>query len=570
MLVHLVISNFAIISQLEIDFKPGLNILSGETGAGKSIIINAVNLILGGRASGDLIRTGSKEARVEALFSLPENRSISELLSDLRFPYNGELLIKRTISLEGRNRIMINGSMATLQMLSRIGLLLISISGQHEHQRLVKPDNHLYLLDDFGRLTDDRLMLNDAFMKYQSLKEKSIQLKREIKEREERQELTRFQMEEIEKANIKPGEDSLLEEERQRLRYAEQLMEIVTESYQQLYEREDSVLSDIARCIKRIEKGIEKDRRLELIRKSIASAKVEMEEAALELRDLGKTIVIDPYRLEEVEERLQRLNRLKKKYGPTLDDVAKFKDNLFETMDNLDLKKEELERVNRELMDMETDILSRASALSGERKRVAKGLEDSVARELHLLDMGGTRFEVRFSNEAVEPEEGPAENMGAVRADGYDRVEFMLSPNIGEALRPLTRVASGGELSRIMLALKTILARTGSVETIIFDEVDSGIGGATAEVVGEKLQSLAEYHQILCITHLPQIASKGKSHFLVKKRVKDKRTQTVISELGPEERLNEIARLLGGKVISQQAVAHAKEMLGPSGNPSKK
>ena len=563
MLVHLAISNFAIISRLEIDFKPGLNILSGETGAGKSIIINAVNLILGGRASGDLIRTGSTEARVEALFSLPENPSITEMLSDLGFPYNGELLIKRTISREGRNRIMINGSMATLQMLSRIGLLLISISGQHEHQRLMKPDNHLYLLDDFGRLTDDRLMLNDAFGEYQSLKERYTRLEREIKEREERQELTRFQMDEIEKANIKPGEDSRLEEERQRLRHAEELMGIVTESYQGLYEREDSVVSDIARCIKRMEKGVEKDRRIDAIRKAIASAKVEMEEAALELRDLRKTIVIDPYRLEEVEERLHLLNRLKKKYGPTLDDIANFKDNLSETIDNLDQKKEELEQVNRELGDRERDIISRASLLSDERKRVAKGLADSVARELRLLDMGETRFEVGFSHEALEPAGGPAEIMGTVKADGYDRVEFMLLPNIGEELRPLSRIASGGELSRIMLALKTILARTGSVETIIFDEVDSGIGGATAEVVGEKLQSLAKYHQILCITHLPQIASKGQSHFLVKKRVENMRTQTVISELGHEERLNEIARLLGGKVISQQAVAHAKEMLGP-------
>lgn len=561
MLVHLAISNFAIISQLEINFKANLNILSGETGAGKSIIISAVNLILGGRASGDLIRSGSDEARVEALFNLPENPSLESLLSDFDCPFNGELLIKRTISRAGRNRIMINGSMATLQMLSRVGLTLISISGQHEHQLLLKPDNHLYLLDDFGGLGNDRLKLNASFIDCQTLTERRHELEGEIKGREERQELTRFQMEEIEKADIKPGEDSLLEEEKNRLRNAEQLREIASESYQILYEKEASVLSDLSLCIKKMEKGAEVDRRFDTIRKALASAKVETEEAALELRDLKNATIIDPYRLEEVEERLQLINRLKKKYGPTLEDISNVKDTLSETIFNLDQKREALERIKKDIRKIEEGILSEATALSGKRKRAAKKLEKSVEKELNLLDMGGTRFEVSFHSEGDNREDEPEKMMRSIKADGYDRIEFMLSPNIGEELRPLSRTASGGELSRIMLALKTILARTASVETLIFDEVDSGIGGATAEVVGEKLKSLAEYHQILCITHLPQIASKGETHFLVKKRVKDRRTQTIISELHPEERLEEIARLLGGKVISQQALAHAKEML---------
>ncbi|MEE9612944.1 MAG: AAA family ATPase, partial [Desulfatiglandales bacterium] len=261
MLVQLTISNFAIISHLEINFKPGLSILSGETGAGKSIIINAVNLILGGRAFADLIRSGSNEARVEALFSLPENPSIKELLSDLGFPFNGELLIKRTISSEGRNRITINSSMATLQMLSRIGIILISISGQHEHQLLLKPDNHLYLLDDFGGLADERLKLSESFREYQSLKDGRHLLEKEIEKSEERQDLARFQMQEIEKAHIREGEDSLLEDEKKRLRYAKQLMEIVTESYQMLYEKEASVLTEVSQCIKKMEKGSEVDRR---------------------------------------------------------------------------------------------------------------------------------------------------------------------------------------------------------------------------------------------------------------------------------------------------------------------
>ena len=563
MLDRLTISNFAIISHLEINFRPGLNILSGETGAGKSIIINAVNLILGGRATADLIRSGSNEARVEALFRLPENPSITELLSDLGFPFNGELLIKRTISREGRNRISVNGSMSTLQMLSRVGLMLISISGQHEHQLLLKPDNHLYLLDEFGGLTDRRLKLNESFSKYQSLKGGLSQLEREIKEGEERQELTRFQLEEIEGADIREEEDRLLEDEKRRLRYAEQLMGIVTESYQTIYEKEGSVLSEISLCTKKMEKWGEVDQRLKNIGDAFASTSVELEEAALELRDLQKTIVIDPIRLEEVEERLQFINRLKRKYGPSIKDIMDFRHKLSEVIDNMGQKREDLERISKRLKEMETGIVSRAADLSSRRRVVAKKLEKAVKNELNLLDMGGTRFEVSFHKGiSRDIENEPANMMKAIKEDGYDSVELMLSPNIGEELKPLARVASGGELSRIMLAVKTILARTTSVETIIFDEVDSGIGGATAEVVGEKLQALAGYHQILCITHLPQIASKSAAHFLVTKRVMDGRTQTIISELDPEKRVKEIARLLGGKVISQQAIAHAREMLG--------
>ena len=561
MLVHLTISNFAIIGHLEMDLKPGLNILSGETGAGKSIIINAVNLILGERASSDLIRSGTDEARVEALFHFPENPTLSQFLLDLGFPFNGELLIKRTISREGRNKISVNGSLANLQMLSKVGTMLISISGQHEHQLLLKPDNHLFLLDDFGGLTPERLELNESFHEFESLKEKLRKLEKEIKEDEERQELTRFQIKEIETANINRGEDSLLEKEKKRLRYAEQLMEIVTESYGTLYEKEDSVLSNIASCIKAIEKGAKVEEHLGSIMNALLSSKADIEDVALELRDLKSTIIIDPYRLEEVQERLQLMNKLKKKYGPSVNDILDFKEKLHGMIDNLDQKRDELKKLNKSIKEIERAVRSKMTILSKKRKSVAKAFEESVKNELNLLDMKDTRFEVRFHDGDMRRDDRSPENMNILKVDGYDRVEFMLSPNIGEELKPLSRIASGGELSRIMLALKTILARTASVESIIFDEVDSGIGGATAEVLGDKLRSLAEYHQILCITHLPQIACKGDNHFRVTNKIVEKRTQTIISELDSEERVKEIARLLGGKVISKQALSHAKEML---------
>ena len=561
MLVQLNISNFAIINHLETRFRPGLNILTGETGAGKSIIINAVNLILGGRASSDLIRTGSEEARVEALFNIPEKHSINELLSGLGLPFDGELLIQRTISREGRNRVNINGSMATLQMLSKLGLSLISISGQHEHQWLLRPENHLYLLDEFGGLNEEREALAESYRSHQTLKEDLKGLEREIREGEQRQELSAFQADEIRRADVKNGEDGLLIEEKNRLRHAEMLMQIVAESYQTLYENEDAVISSLSQCMKKIETGIEADRRLLPIKDAIASARVELEEAALELRNFQKSITIDPDRLEHIEERLQLINRLKRKYGSTIEEILKFEEALSQRIDHLELKRKTLEKVRMELNEIEKVVVSHAVALSMKRHNAAKKLQKAVEQELNRLDMGGTRFEAHFYATKAGNRNEPKVDIEGIRGDGYDNVELMISPNIGEELRPLSKIASGGELSRIMLALKTILARNASVETIIFDEVDSGIGGATAEVVGEKLHSLAQYHQILCITHLPQIASKGNTHYLVKKQVIDRRTQTVISKLNAEERLMEIARLLGGRTISKKTVAHAKEML---------
>jgi DNA repair protein RecN (Recombination protein N) len=562
MLVHLSISDFAIIKQLEFSLKSGLNILSGETGAGKTIIINAMNLILGGRASAELIRSGCKEASVEALFEFPENRSLTEMLSELGFSFKGELLIKRSIFREGRNKILINGSMATLHMLSRVGAILISISGQHEHQLLLKQDNHLYLLDDFGGLSDERLDLNALFNAYKLLKDGINHLKKEITEAGERQDLTQFQIQEIEKAEISPGEDAKVAEEKRRLQHSKELLEIVTEGYQRLYERNDSVLSSISQCIKRLDKGAEIDPGLAPIKESLAEIEIKLEDASLALRDYEKTIHMEPHRLEEVEERLEVLNGLKRKYGPTLEDVLEYKNKLASMMYDLDKKKGKLDKLGKECQDLETDLMSRAAALSKKRQKAAGGLEKAVEKELKDLHMAETKFKVKFDEGYGEQGELQDVKVEEVRLDGLEQVEFMISPNIGEDLRPLAKIASGGELSRIMLALKTILARTASVETVIFDEVDSGISGATAEVIGEKLSSLAAYHQILCITHLPQIASQGQNHFLVSKEVFNGRTQTIISGLEPEERVQEIARLLGGREITPRAVAHAREMLG--------
>ena len=564
MLAQLNITDFAIIDSLSVSFSGGLNILSGETGAGKSIIINAVNLILGGRASLDLIRTGAEKAVVDALFQLPPGSPFSKSLDSMDIPFNGEVLIKRTISKEGKSTVRINGSLATLQILSKLGPNLISVSGQNEHQLLLRPDNHLFILDDFGGLTKDRLKLNELYWDYHANKEKVERLRTHLKEEEERRELTEFQIKEIEEARLSPGEDVKLEAEKSRLMHAERLMEIAFNSYQALYEKEGSVLSTLSLLARDMEKAGDIDPQLDNYKKQMESSRLQLEDLALELRDFSSKLRVDPKRLEEVEERLQLIRRLKKKYGPAIEDILSLKEKLSQKRYQSAQKEEELKGIEAQLEEEREALSKLATRLSSERHQIADKFEKRVEEELNLLDMAGTRFRIKFSSPRPAGDPISADmSDSAITADGMDVLEFMISPNVGEDLRPLIKIASGGELSRIMLALKTILARSGLVETLVFDEIDSGIGGATAATVGEKLRSLATYHQVLCITHLPQIASCGETHFLVEKKVSKGRTRALISSLDRDGRVNEIARLLGGRVISEKTVAHATEMLSP-------
>jgi DNA repair protein RecN (Recombination protein N) len=564
MLAQLVITDFAIIDSLSASFSGGLNILSGETGAGKSIIINAANLILGGRTSPDLIRTGASKAVVEALFHLPTKSPLSSVLKEMDIPFNGELLIKRTISKQGKSKVWINGTLATLQMISKIGPHLISVSGQNEHQMLLKPDNHLFILDDFGGLSKDRIKLNELYHDYYALKEKTESLKANIKEESERRELTQFQIKEIEDAQLVLSEDAELEAEKSQLMHVERLLDIAFTGYQALYEKDESVLSILSVLAKNLNKGVTIDHRLEHFKKQLESVQAQLEDVALELRDFYSQLKDDPKRLEEVEERLQLIKRLKKKYGTSIESILSFKEELSQKEYQLTQKKEQLKGLEAQIQEKGEHLLNQATKLSLKRHETAQKFEKKVEEELHLLDMAGTRFQIKFVSNKSSDDTISADLIDSkLTADGLDAVEFMISPNVGEDLRPLAKIASGGELSRIMLALKTILAQSGLVETLVFDEIDAGIGGATAAVVGEKLRSLANYHQILGITHLPQIASCGEKHFLVEKKVSKGRTRSVISLLDKEDRINEIARLLGGKTISEKTLAHAREMLSP-------
>ncbi|MBE9574660.1 MAG: DNA repair protein RecN [Proteobacteria bacterium] len=562
MLTHLAINDFAIIDALSVSFSRGSNILSGETGAGKSIIINAVNLIVGGRASPDLIRTGADRAVVEALFQVPAESPLSRILADMDIPFNGEVLIKRTISKEGKSRVRINGSLATLHMLSQLGPHLISVSGQNEHQVLLRPDNHLFILDDFGDLTKERLTFTGLYRGYYAYKERLEKLRDDLQKEEEKRELTQFQIQEIEEAKLVPGEDIGLEEERSRLMHAETLMDIVFKGYHTLYEKDESVLSILSLLSKEMGKGVSMDSNLDHFKKELESVELRVEDLALELRNFYTKLRVDPKRLEAVEERLHLIRRLKKKYGSSIEDILSFKEGLSQKRYQLAQKQEELKRGETELEEKREGLLRMATSLSQKRREIAETLEKSVLEELDQLGMAGTRFKIECGSISSVGGIHSADMVdSAISADGIDVVEFLISPNVGEDLRPLAKIASGGELSRIMLALKTILARSGLVETLVFDEIDAGIAGATAAIIGEKLRSLAQYHQILCITHLPQIACSGEKHFLVEKRISKGRTHTLISSLNREGRVNEIARLLGGRTISEKTLAHAREML---------
>ncbi|MFW6114718.1 MAG: DNA repair protein RecN [Thermodesulfobacteriota bacterium] len=553
MLVQLTINDFAIIESLSVAFSEGLNILSGETGAGKSIIVDAVNLILGARASPDLVRTGADKAVVEALFHLPQGPLLSSTLDEMGIPFEDEVLIKRAISKEGKSRVWINGSPATVQMIAKLGPHLISISGQNEHQLLLRPENQLYILDDFGDVARDRLRLNELYRDYQGLRERREALKARLQKDEQQRELARFQAKEIEEAGLVPGEDADLEAERSRLIHAERLMDVVFGSYQALYEKDESLISLLSALIKNMDKAVEIDRDLEQYRGQLESAQAQLEDVSLALRDYRSRIRIDPDRLEKVQERLQLIRNLKRKYGSSIEEILAYREDLVNRESQLTNEKKDLDRIASLAEEKKRECISRAKELSRQRRAIAKAFERKVEEELKALDMGGTRFTVEFG-----PEGSPDSDLSP---DGFDTVDFMISPNVGEELRPLAKIASGGELSRMMLALKTILARSVMVETLVFDEIDSGIGGATAAKVGEKLKGLAEFHQILGITHLPQIASCGEAHFLVEKEVQQGRTRTSITSLDAERRLHEIARLMGGKTISEKTLAHAREML---------
>jgi DNA repair protein RecN (Recombination protein N) len=555
MLTELSIRNFAIIDEMKVSFTDGLNVITGETGAGKSIIIGAVSLLLGDRASADMIRSFEESATVEALFDIGEKDELKKKVRQMGFHVGKELILKRIVSRTGKNRVYIDGQLATLGMLSAISESLINICGQHEHQVILNADNHIDILDEFGELLPIRLEYAEMYGQYLSLKEKIREFLSVKKTGGERDDLLRFQLKEIDDAGIRAGEDATLLEEKKVLNNVQRLMDYATGAHDVLYGRAGSVLEELRGAITSIREIKKIDTGLRLSDGDLDAIYYQLEETALALRDYMKNLSYDPARLETIDDRLDLLGRLKRKYGRSLEEVLQKRLQIEEELKAISSVDDEIERMSNDLEALSPRLLEKARGLSKRRRETASVLKKAIEGEIHSLRMENAAFEVTFKT--------PDDHQGSASFNpaGIDEVEFFLATNVGESLKPLNRIASGGELSRIMLALKNVLAKTGSVGTIIFDEVDSGIGGATAEDVGKKLKDVAKHHQILCITHLPQIACFGGTHYRVVKTVSGERTIASVDVLSDKDRLDEIARMLGGTELTKKTREHAREML---------
>jgi DNA repair protein RecN (Recombination protein N) len=563
MLEELSIRNFAIIEDLTIGFDDGLTILSGETGAGKSIIINAVNLLLGSRASATLIRTGAQSAELEARFRIPAGSRVAKLMADSGFDSNEGMMVRRIISRTNRHRIYINNRAATMQALTAITTHLASISGQHAHQGLLKEEEHLYILDQFGALLPLRERFVQCFRETIPLISKEKELLRKQSRQSDELELLRFQLEEIETAQILPGEERSLKERRQRLKNAEFLMQTVQQCIDVLYNNQGAVIEQLGGLGQSLAKAEQIDGDLKPIGQGVESLVYGAEDVADQLRGYLNHIELDPGQIETIEERLDTLTKLKRKYGGSTEAVLDYAEQARSQLSRIETIDLEIEQLRTTLAAQHDTLCRLALELTRKRQAAAQQLAAQVEDELASLKMGGTRFAVELEQTAAEKEAHPQMVCEGQQLTefGLDRALFMIAPNVGEAIKPLAAIASGGELSRVVLALKAILAHSDALETVVFDEVDAGIGGNAAEMVGRKLALLAQHHQILCITHLPQIAKFGRHHFRIAKSVAEGRTHTTINRLSHNQRIEEIARMLGGERITGAVLAHAQELL---------
>jgi len=557
MLKNLLVTNFAIIRSLEVVFPQGFNIVSGETGAGKSILVGAVNLILGSRASQEMVRTGSTEAAIEATFALPDKASSKARLAELELEPGVQLQVRRSISRSGRNRIFINDQQVTLQQLQQLTRGLLSVSGQHEHQQLMDPETHLATLDNFGNLGSLVSEVGRCFQDWAATRDRLVQLERLTQEHAAQVEWMRFQLQELEAAKLVPGEDGLLEQERKLLKHAGTLLEAAHSAHQILYGSRGAILEQVAGAARHLTTLKQIDSTQESLLGQLEQARIHLEELAHAVQQYAHGVSFEPERLAAVEERLGLLQRLGKKYGASVAAMLEKRDELHQQLAQLEAGDYQQTRLEKDLEALRKDYLQKAGDLSRKRREAAVRLTASVEETLALLDMPKARFATRFLDRDTAP--GGADP--PFSPSGIDRVEFVLSANPGEDLKPLARIASGGELSRILLALKGILSHQDDAETLIFDEVDAGIGGRTAELVGLQLKRLAKHQQVICITHLPQIACYGDHHFKVAKESGGNTTQTTIQLLDRDERVEELSRMLGGITISDKTRDHAREML---------
>ena len=548
MLRELQITNLAIIEKLHVEFHGGLNILTGETGAGKSIIIDAVNLILGGRASSDLIRSGAEEASVEALFDLSDRPGLLGELAATGVECDGELLVRRVVSRGGKNRVFIGGGLATTTMLSEISRTLINIYGQHESQTLLKTDQHLRLLDGFAGCLPLRDTFAARFEAYQKAKAELEALEQGEREAARRLDLLSFQNAEIAEAKLYAGEEEELAEERGRLAHGEKLLALSQGAFDALYGGDSALLGGLRRVMNGVAEASAFDRALAPVCETLEGAYAQLEDASLTLRDYAAGVEADPGRLEQLDDRLDAINRLKRKYGADIAEILSYQEGIASELETLGGREMARDELVQRMAGLKAELAKLGAQLTKARRSGAAGLKEGMERELAELAMTHAVFETSFDS-VPEP-----------KAHGFERAEFLFSPNPGEPPKPLAKIASGGELSRLMLALKQLHPES-EVPTLIFDEVDSGIGGATSALVGVKLKRVAASQQVLAITHLPQVAAFADLHLRVEKSVSLGRTATCVERLEGEGRVAEVARMLGGARVTEKTLEHAREMI---------
>ncbi len=558
MLIELSIKNFAIIDDIRISFSNGLTVLTGETGAGKSIIIEAVNLLLGGRVSGDLVRTGKQTAELEAFFEIDCDSNAAKIMKEQELDPSEGLMVRRIISSNGRHRLFINSKQSTMHLLRLVTENLAGISSQHAHQGFLKQENHLDILDRFAETYALRREVGRLYNRFSSLEDQIAELQSSLEKTGHDNELIKFQVEEIEGAQILPDEDEKLEAERKRLKNSSEIVATVNRSVNVIYLAENSIMEQLGIIKNDFYKLGSIDPVLKEKAEKVSMTALELEDITEELRTYVSTIELDPAALERVEERLDLIQKLKRKYGGNLDSLFMHYDNLKKRISGTGEIRRKIKELREQLQLVFCQLKEKSLSLSEKRKVAGRQLGFLVESELKELEMADAGFTI--SVEQPKPVSG-----GDMRysATGIDKVCFLMAANPGEEPKPLNRIASGGELSRIVLALKAVLSETQSLETLIFDEVDAGIGGKTAEKVGIKLSNLAKGYQVICITHLAQIAKYGTGHFMIRKNVVDGRTSTTIVPLTDKvSRINEIARMIGGEKITSATINHAKEMLG--------
>jgi len=564
MLTLLKIRNIALIDVLEIEFSQGLNLLTGETGSGKSIIVDSLSALTGERISSDFIKEGEQSAQIEGLFAVPYTEILRRVFDESGIELDGgkeaDIIVRRELSTTGKNRIFVNNQLVTQGFLKKVGSFFVDIHGQGEQAALFDPATHREMLDEYAELTGLRQRVAEAYRHWSVTRTELGMLSSNEAEKLQMLDILRFQATEIESASLKPGEEQELEEEKRRLNNVEKLSSLSEDAYALLYENDDATVTTLEKAARCIEQLADFEPTFREYTEGLQTAQAVLEDLAITTRDFRNRLEFSPERLAEIESRLAEISRLTRKYGGSIESVLEHLRDAEQRMANIETSEFREEELRKKLRAHRIEFISAASDLSKARSTAAKKFQKEVEENLKAVALEKARFEVRVER----PSENDLNDESADRAfsaKGFDRVEFYFSANVGESPKPLARVASGGEASRLMLILKTTAKAQADRKAVVFDEIDTGIGGRVAEAVGRKLKQLAKTQQVLCVTHQPQVAALADRHFLVNKEMGRSRTAISVAELNENERIEELARMLAGQTITESARTHAREML---------